>query len=186
MSQTVRNRHLVSSWGDIYHLHSIGKNTTRPNGLIYLGCENPIPTCKTLGGVSGSCYIQDFTTSAGGPKRKFIYHVPKNYDSSKPAPLIFSFHGHGKNAENQELLSQFSDEAYNQNAIAVYPDGLTTAVSLVPIKPQLSFESHIDWLAFRKVQMHKAGKEITDIMILMTKVRFTRDTCYRRKWCWMI
>jgi poly(3-hydroxybutyrate) depolymerase len=58
--------------------------------------------------------------------RSYRLHLPTNYDKNSPSgiPLILSFHGNDKNALNQENLSQFSNEDYNPNAIAVYPNGV--------------------------------------------------------------
>jgi poly(3-hydroxybutyrate) depolymerase len=51
---------------------------------------------------------------------------------NRAIPLIFSFHGRTKTAESQEQLSQFSNEAWNPDAIAVYPQGLDVRISTRP------------------------------------------------------
>ncbi|KAB8272959.1 Alpha/Beta hydrolase protein [Aspergillus minisclerotigenes] len=84
------------------------------------GCGQPLPPSQNPG---GSSYGVNFTLSAG-TQRFYRIHIPSNYDVNKPTPLIFSFHGRGKTAENQEKLSQFSNEDWNPDAIAVYPQGL--------------------------------------------------------------
>ncbi|KAF4630651.1 hypothetical protein G7Y89_g7490 [Cudoniella acicularis] len=63
-------------------------------------------------------------TQRDGTFRTYLLHIPANYNISTPVPLIFSFHGHGKTAEEQEQLSQFSNVEFNPNAFAVYPQGL--------------------------------------------------------------
>ncbi|KAB8239532.1 hypothetical protein ETB97_000757 [Aspergillus alliaceus] len=83
------------------------------------GCGQPLPPHQSR----GSSHGVHFTTS-DGTQRFYLIHIPLNYDENKPTPLIFSFHGRGKTAENQEALSQFSNETWNPNAIAVYPQGL--------------------------------------------------------------
>ncbi|KAF7590083.1 hypothetical protein BBP40_003285 [Aspergillus hancockii] len=84
------------------------------------GCGQALPPNQSPGGPSDGV---NFTT-ADGTQRYYLVHIPSNYDVNTPAPLIFSFHGRGKTAEGQEQLSQFSNEAWNPNGIAIYPQGL--------------------------------------------------------------
>lgn len=86
------------------------------------GCGKPLPVAQSPPG--GKSHEVQFKTSAG-TDRTYLIHIPSNYDVKTPVPLIFSFHGHGKNSAQQELLSQFSNETsnYNPNGIAVYPQG---------------------------------------------------------------
>ncbi|RMZ46059.1 hypothetical protein AFCA_001315 [Aspergillus flavus] len=84
------------------------------------GCGQPLPPSQNPG---GSSYGVNFTLSAG-TQRFYRIHIPSNYNVNTPTPLIFSFHGRGKTAESQEKLSQFSNEDWNPDAIAVYPQGL--------------------------------------------------------------
>jgi hypothetical protein len=87
-----------------------------------LGCGQPLPEGQTPGGDSH----QAFYIQSNGFTRTYLIHIPTNYVVNKPVPLIFSFHGHGKSASQQEVLSQFSNEGhqYNPNAMTVYPQGL--------------------------------------------------------------
>src|SRR5688572_16987486 len=62
-------------------------------------------------------------SSSGATPRKYRLHLPKDYDGSKPLPLILSFHGRGQDALYQENLSQFSNASYGFEGIAVYPEG---------------------------------------------------------------
>lgn len=84
------------------------------------GCDKPLPKAQEPG---KSHNVTDFTTE-DGRKRSYIIHIPSNYDKSKAVPLIFSFHGRHKTAGGQEALSQFSNEDWNPDAIAVYPQGI--------------------------------------------------------------
>ena len=74
---------------------------------------------------------QTFTIQSGGRDRTYNVHLPSNYNENNTdgTPLILSFHGNGKDASYQESLSQFSNESYNPNAIAVYPQGLDVSFS---------------------------------------------------------
>ncbi|KAK9638521.1 hypothetical protein HCH54_009373 [Aspergillus fumigatus] len=88
------------------------------------GCGKPLPNDQGAEGI----YPTDFTTS-DDTLRPYIIHIPSNYDENRAVPLTFSFHGRSKTAESQEQLSQFSNEAWNPDAIAVYPQGLDVRVS---------------------------------------------------------
>jgi poly(3-hydroxybutyrate) depolymerase len=90
------------------------------------GCGKNLPAAQTPPG--GPAHQTDFTQS-DGTARTYRIHIPSNYDKNKPVPLIFSFHGHGKTSGEQEDLSQFSNEEFNPNAIAVYPQGLKVRIS---------------------------------------------------------
>ncbi|KAJ9314736.1 CAZyme family CE1 [Paecilomyces variotii] len=84
------------------------------------GCGKPIPNNESPGTFT---YVALFMTSDNVP-RSYIINIPSGYDTEKPAPLIFSFHGRGKTAYSQLLLSEFYNETWNPDAISVYPQGL--------------------------------------------------------------
>ncbi|GAB7348210.1 hypothetical protein MBLNU459_g6211t2 [Dothideomycetes sp. NU459] len=65
-----------------------------------------------------SCWT---TINSSNITREYKVHFPVLYDPSKATPLVFSFHGRGKSASEQELLSGFSHAS--NVAIAVYPEG---------------------------------------------------------------
>lgn len=83
------------------------------------GCGKDLPRVQEPGG----SYSTNITTK-DGRERSYIIHIPSNYDKNEPVPVIFSFHGRTRTAKSQEKLSQFSNEEYNPNAIAVYPQGI--------------------------------------------------------------
>jgi len=85
------------------------------------GCGKDLPAAQSPPG--GASHQTDFTQS-DGTARTYLIHIPSNYDKNAPVPLIFSFHGRGKSSSEQEGLSQFSNENWNPNGIAVYPQGL--------------------------------------------------------------
>jgi poly(3-hydroxybutyrate) depolymerase len=91
------------------------------------GCGKPIPDVLKLG--ESRNFTLD-TTSKPSP-RNYRLHAPESYKSDVPVPLILSFHGRGKDMEEQEGLSQFSNASYGFEGISVYPEG-------VPVK---SFDS---------------------------------------------
>jgi len=90
------------------------------------GCGKDLPASQTSPGGPG--HQTSFNQSNGTP-RTYRIHIPSNYEKNKAVPLIFSFHGHGKTSQEHEDLSQFSNEEFNPNAIAVYPQGLSVRES---------------------------------------------------------
>lgn len=82
------------------------------------GCGRPLPEGITPG------KTQEAKFTSGGRERSYRMHIPSSYDRYKASPVIFSFHGRSKTAKGQEELSQFSNEEWNPNAIAIYPQGI--------------------------------------------------------------
>jgi len=62
--------------------------------------------------------------SDDGRNRSYLIHLPSNYTTHRPAPVVIAFHGRGKDPEYMEKLSQFSNEDFNPDAIAVYPQAI--------------------------------------------------------------
>lgn len=63
------------------------------------------------------------SSNGGGGNRSFLVNVPASYKFGEPMGMIISYHGRGKNMAEQEGLSQFSDESFKPQFIAVYPQG---------------------------------------------------------------
>ncbi|KAF5348364.1 hypothetical protein D9758_010903 [Tetrapyrgos nigripes] len=83
------------------------------------GCGKQPPSGVSPGGASSNR-----TLTSGDQKRSYLIHLPQNYDSNKPTPLILSFHGRTQTAKQQEDGSQFSNPSFNPDGIAVYPQGV--------------------------------------------------------------
>ena len=62
----------------------------------------------------------DVSFDVGGTKRTAVVTVPES--SSRAAPLVFAFHGHGGSGANMQRKSNI--EGLWPDAIVVYPDGL--------------------------------------------------------------
>ncbi len=60
-------------------------------------------------------------TTAGA--RKYLLHVPENYDPDVPTALVISIHGFAEWPAHQMDLSHWNDLAEEQNFIVVYPRG---------------------------------------------------------------
>ncbi len=55
--------------------------------------------------------------------RSYLLHIPTGYNDTVQQPLVLNFHGHGSNARQQALISNFSTLADQQDFIVVYPQG---------------------------------------------------------------
>jgi len=60
-----------------------------------------------------------------GAKREYMVHVPKNYDASKPTPMVLSLHGGGGNMTYQanEEFYHWASKSEAAGFIAVFPNG---------------------------------------------------------------
>ncbi len=68
----------------------------------------------------------DESLTLPGQQREYILHVPKNYKSGVPHPVVFAFHGLGETARTMEEDSGLSEKADKSNFIVVYPNGTGT------------------------------------------------------------
>ncbi len=63
------------------------------------------------------------TIKHGGLTRDYRIYIPKAYKSSKPAPLVFNFHGFSSNDQQQEFYGDFRPIADTAGFIIVHPKG---------------------------------------------------------------
>lgn len=63
------------------------------------------------------------TLEIAGVKRQYILHVPRSYDSTKPAPLILAYHGAGMGARMMMRYSDLNRKAEEAGFLVVYPNG---------------------------------------------------------------
>jgi len=90
---------------------------------VYAGCGKSIPKSYK----SGQTVELSFSAGNGQPQRTYSVHVPANYNSSAPTPVVFSFHGHGSSPEKEEAISGLSGDNLRlagSKFLAVYPQGL--------------------------------------------------------------
>ena len=60
----------------------------------------------------------------GGQERLFMVHVPTDYESNRPFPLVFSLHGAGSNFFAQENASQWIQKADEEGFVVVTPQAM--------------------------------------------------------------
>jgi len=63
------------------------------------------------------------TITVGDLERTYILHIPPGLDSSRPAPVVFAFHGMFGNGAAMVLATGFNDIADVDGFLAVYPRG---------------------------------------------------------------
>ncbi|WP_425386974.1 alpha/beta hydrolase family esterase [Amycolatopsis benzoatilytica] len=83
--------------------------------------DRAVPTTGCGHAVSGAGATTVEHLSSGGVEREYRIYVPAGYNPHRQYPLVLSFHGHGRTAQYQEQLSEFS----GSDVIAVYPQGVT-------------------------------------------------------------
>jgi polyhydroxybutyrate depolymerase len=66
------------------------------------------------------------TLVMGEQKRTYLVHVPKGYDSKKPAPVVLALHGAAMNGPMMVWFSGLNKKADEAGFIVVYPGGTGT------------------------------------------------------------
>jgi len=56
-------------------------------------------------------------------ERSYLVHVPRDYDGSKPVPVVLVFHGGGSNASQMVNFCGLDEKADKEGFLAVYPNG---------------------------------------------------------------
>lgn len=65
--------------------------------------------------------------------RWYLLYFPKAYQPGAPAPLILSFHGGTRDAEDQQELDSLTTEFFNQEYVVVYPNGIDVSCAPQPL-----------------------------------------------------
>jgi polyhydroxybutyrate depolymerase len=63
------------------------------------------------------------TIRVGDLDRRYLVHVPPQYDPAEPMPLMLAFHGGGANAATMAAFSGLDEKADEAGFIVVYPEG---------------------------------------------------------------
>lgn len=67
------------------------------------------------------------TLTVNDLKRTYHFHLPKDYDASKPTPVVMVLHGAATNGKIMEMFCGMSAQADKSGFIAVYPNGTGVA-----------------------------------------------------------
>ncbi|KUI64826.1 Feruloyl esterase B [Cytospora mali] len=65
-------------------------------------------------------------------ERQYLLWFPGNYEPTEPAPLILSYHGGSRTAEEQYQLDLLTTTYFNTDYIVVYPSGINETWQGVP------------------------------------------------------
>ena len=87
------------------------------------GCGRPLPSGQTVGTVSS------VNISSGGVQRSYLISIPSSYKAYVPTPIILSYHGGVRTAEDQLELDQLSNPEFNTVSVVVYPQGINVRLS---------------------------------------------------------
>lgn len=81
-------------------------------------CAKPLPSDITIG------EPKEISITSSEVPRTYLIVVPTLYELQASTPVIFSFHGGGKNSSGQLKLDQMSDPEFNKFAVNIYPQGI--------------------------------------------------------------
>jgi poly(3-hydroxybutyrate) depolymerase len=74
-----------------------------------------------------------YTIRVGSTERSYLLFLPSDYESdSSSRPLILSYHGGGRDAEQQLDLDQFTNPFFNKKALVAYPQGINVSPHTTP------------------------------------------------------
>src|SRR5262245_16302013 len=82
----------------------------------------------------------------GGTDREYRLSVPASYDGSKPAPLVFNFHGLGSTMDQQAVYSSLEDAAGARGYVVITPQGRGGLVSHWSIPPLDDTKDDVDFV----------------------------------------
>lgn len=71
--------------------------------------------------------------------RQYLLWFPEKYETTEPAPLILSYHGASRTAEEQQQLDLLNTTYFNMNHIVVYPTGINVGSPLSPTVRPVAF-----------------------------------------------
>jgi poly(3-hydroxybutyrate) depolymerase len=92
--------------------------TPRSLTPILEGCLKALPKGQKAGVVS------NVTISSDGLPRNYLISIPPGYNSLFPAPIILSYHGGVRTAEDQLLLDELTNPEFNRDYFVIYPQGI--------------------------------------------------------------
>ena len=94
---------------------------TEESGIAGGAPSTPPPSCPSPALAAGD---SNRRVQVGSVNRSFVLHVPRNYDGTKPVPLIVDFHGLGSSGMNESQSSPYPAVTDPEGVLIAFPDGL--------------------------------------------------------------
>ena len=115
----------------LHTLHTLRIRTTTPVLVLAVLLLVVVPTtgaaaAKRTSSGCGKPAAAAVTTrhvTVDGTDREYRLSVPDGYDPSKPAPLLFDFHGLGSNMEEQALYTELDEQGGARGYVVITPNG---------------------------------------------------------------
>jgi poly(3-hydroxybutyrate) depolymerase len=71
--------------------------------------------------------VANVTIMSSGLQRNYLISIPPSYSADLPSPLIVSYHGGVRTAEDQLQLDQLTNVEFNDYSFVVYPQGISVS-----------------------------------------------------------
>ena len=87
---------------------------------------NILPLVLFVAGAAAWYSYIDYTNGtvvSSGQTRRYLLHVPKSYNASRPAPLVISLHPAASSPMAEQAISRWNDLADESGFLVVYPAG---------------------------------------------------------------
>lgn len=94
-----------------------------PVSLQTTGCGKNLPCGQMKGSTS------NVTITSSGLERSYLIFIPSDYSKHAETPVIFSYHGGDRTAEDQLELDLLTSPEFNTHALVVYPQGINVSSS---------------------------------------------------------
>ncbi|KAF4598596.1 Feruloyl esterase B/C/D [Pleurotus pulmonarius] len=96
----------------LFHTLAVASSIAGLNAALSPGCS------------SGGAFVPDSVLNVTVGDRYYLLYIPIDYNPEEPAPLILSFHGGSRIAEQQLNLDNLTSKAFNRDYIVAYPNGI--------------------------------------------------------------
>ncbi len=91
--------------------------------ILIAGCAHSIqPMAQEMRLGSGD---HSLDLRVGDSLRRYIVHVPKRYDGSRPVPIVVMFHGGGGTAKDAMTETGWTEKADQEGFLAAFPEGMS-------------------------------------------------------------
>lgn len=86
------------------------------------GCGKALPPGQSYGAVS------NVTVQSGGQDRSYLVSIPPSYNADILTPVILSYHGGNRDAEDQLKLDELTNLEFNIVSFVIYPQGINVCL----------------------------------------------------------